>query len=131
MNSKNLGSVVKDYWMIVLAPLVAGLFIGYVYFNFDALKTAFVGVRVRDVKFAKLSDSSVRVTFKTSKPVSAMLKYGTTQLYGVETEENAVSADHTFNLVGLLPGKGHNFQIVMKDETGKVKLSSNYIIKAN
>ena len=68
----------KKYIVAFLLMMSLGLLVGYVYRNQESLKRRFVGVRITDVTYQKLSPSSVRVSFKTSAPVSAKLIYVTT-----------------------------------------------------
>ena len=121
----------KHYLLIFIAFLVVGLLGGYLYFNRANVLNFLTGVKVKDMQFTRLSDSSVKISFKTSEDAKTKLEYGTTDMYGVETnEEESLSKDHSVVLSGLLAGKEHNFRIHMQLSSGKTQTSQNFVIRA-
>ena len=121
----------KGYVSVFIISLVVGLATGRLYFNRISIADFLTAVRVSDVEYMKLSESSVRVSFKTSQEVTTKLEYGTTTMYGVESDEEvSPTKDHAIVLPVLLPGKDHNFWVHIKTPSGKVKTSENFVIKA-
>ncbi len=120
----------KSYITIFVLALVVGLVGGFAYFNRALISSSLTGVKISGMVYTNLSESSVRIAFETSKAVSIQIEYGTSLLYGVVTDETTPSSSHSIVLSGLLPGKDHNFRIHMKDSSGKVSISRDYVIKA-
>src|SRR3989344_5662992 len=119
------------YLALFILFVVLGVGFGYAYSNRASVDNWLAGVKVRDVSYAKLSDTSVKISFVTSRPVSTKIEYGTSVLYGVETVEGEVVSEHTIVVNGLLPNKDHNFRVFMRAPSGKTYFSGNYFIKAN
>ena len=121
----------RTYVVLFIVTLCIGIVAGILYKNPKFFSEKFMGVQVLGLSYKPLSDSSVSISFKTNKPVSVKLDYGTTELYGVETSQSALAKEHQIVLSGLLPGKDHNFKVEMKDEKGKTYSSGNYVVKSN
>ena len=126
-------SLVKKYLLyFLLFVLVAALGFGISYLILHRgdveQRLAFGGIR--DVKFTRLSESSVKISFKTGKAVSTSVEYGTTELYGVKVPSDPAGNSHDFLLTGLLPGRDHNFRITVVTSGGKTYTSPNFVIKA-
>ena len=116
----------KELLLITIPLLLVAFFLLVTKTSLIAVVT---GPKIYDMAFTKLSNSSVDIAFRTTKPVSAKLKYGTSEMYGVETSMSASSVSHDFQLTGLLPGKEHDFVVVMRDGSGREIVSDNYVLK--
>lgn len=122
----------KRFIFPILGALVIGILLGAFVPQLSAMSLTSLTspVSVRNMNYS-LSDSTLRVNFKTSKPAAVSIDYGTSEFYGVRTAESAIASEHNVVLTGLLPGKEHHFRVMMKLPDGKVAFSDNFVVKAN
>lgn len=109
--------------------LGVGFAVGYWYVNRDFLVMYMAGATVKDLKYDRVDESGVVLSFKTERPVASRVLYGTTTMYGVEQVGPSKATEHSYFINGLLPGKDHNFAIELKTEDGKVFLTDNYFVQ--
>lgn len=118
----------KAYALGTLIMFLIGLIGGYCYWNRNELMMRFQGAEVKGLAYKRVEDSGMTVSFKTEKPVTSKVYYGTTELYGVETSWQGPSTEHSYYINGLLPGKENNFVVEIKTEDGKLFKTNNHTV---
>ncbi len=118
----------KVYIVVFLIMFLLGIAGGYFYWNKNSILMRIKGVHLNELSYSRVESSGMVLSFKTQKPVTTKVHYGTTPLYGVETSEKGPTTEHSYYIDGLLPGKENNFSVEIKTEDGKVFKTENKVV---
>lgn len=74
---------------------------------------------ISDVTISNITDRSARISWKTDKPATSQVEYGTTLTYGSATPPSTqLTTSHSFTITGLKPNTTYHFRVKSKDASG-------------
>ncbi|HLM84182.1 MAG TPA: fibronectin type III domain-containing protein, partial [Candidatus Bathyarchaeia archaeon] len=99
--------------------------------SFSVASSQAFGPIISSVSAKTLSLSSVVVTWKTDKPATSQVEYGTTTSYGNSTslDSNLVTS-HSQDLTGLSKNIRYHFRVRSKDANGNETVSGDSVFRA-
>lgn len=84
-----------------------------------------------DVRAIDISDSSVRIMWRTDETANGVVEYGTTTNYTLSTTDAALVTTHALDLVGLSPNTTFHFRVRSEDARANSASSSDYTFTTN
>lgn len=110
--------------VIVLLIVVVGLVIaGATWYLTRSVSNA---LRATSPATTNMTDTSATIMWRTDKPLSSQVKYGTTTEYGLLSIFSAApTTSHSITLTGLMPGTTYNYVTLSTDSAGQVTTSPN------
>ncbi len=89
-------------------------------------ETTVTSLIISDIVSSNITDTSARISWKTNKPSTSQVEYGTTINYGSATPPSAqVTTAHSVTITGLKPTTTYNFRVKAKDSSGIEVTSPN------
>lgn len=95
-------------------------YIGPVHGSWDDTPVAIEGLRVDAV-----GHTSATITWRTNKPATSIILYGTEEGYGSVTADTTLRTEHLLTLKELETGKDYLCRVVSRDATGSNEASSD------
>ncbi len=87
---------------------------------------AIASLLISGVTVSNITDSSATISWKTDKPASSQVEYGTTDAYGSVTPlDTKLTTSHSMTLSGLSPSMTYHFRVKSKDSSGNEAASSD------
>jgi len=83
---------------------------------------------ISDVNVEVVSDTEVRIQWKTDEEADSLVNYGLNEDYGIVRVPSADKTEHEIVLDELDPGRTYHFRVVSSDEDGNQGISADYTV---
>jgi len=89
-------------------------------------ETTAAALLISGITTSNLTDVSITISWKTSKPASSRVEYGINETYGMTTPASEeLTSDHSVTLTGLQPNTTYHYRVISKDAAGNEVVSED------